>query len=214
MIVCGIDEAGRGSFIGPLVVAGVAVDDSNIRHLGEAGVRDSKSLTPAARERLYHVIRRHSVSCVVRRCLPRTIDNSVLFHGLTDLEIKKMADIIERTPADAYYVDSCYADAARFGERLERLTNVSGIHAHTKADSKFVAVSAASIVAKVVRDRAILNIRRSHPVGSGYPGDRKTARYVRDSYLATGILPDFVRKSWSTACRIVGDQRLCLCTPE
>lgn len=207
MIVCGIDEAGRGSFIGPLVIAGVAIDESHLDALQQAGVADSKVLTPDARLRLYRMILEKSASCVVRRCRPRTIDNSVLFHGLTDLEIIKMADIISHTPADAYYVDSCYSDAAQFGKRLKDVTQQTQIHSHVCADSKFVVVAAASIVAKVLRDKSIQNIQKSHPVGSGYPTDSDTIRYLRKVYFATGVMPPFVRQSWSTMRRVLGDQR-------
>lgn len=207
MIICGIDEAGRGSFIGPLVVAGVAIPDSSIDTLHKAGVRNSKILTPDTRNRLYDTILEHSVSWAVRRCRPRTIDNSVLFHGLTDLEIDKMADIIRHVRADEYYVDSCYANAAQFGNKLAKITKNTHIHSHTKADSRFVVVAAASIIAKVTRDRSIRNIQKNHPVGSGYPSDSKTIQYVRDVYLSTGTVLPFVRKSWSTAHRVLGDQR-------
>lgn len=207
MIVCGIDEAGRGSFIGPMVIAGVAIDESNLDMLHQAGVKDSKMLTAGARRSLYSMILEHSVSHVVRRCHPNTIDNSVLFHGLTDLEITKMTDIIRCTPADAYYVDSCYSDAALFGKRLQDLTQNTHIHSHIDADVKFVVVAAASIIAKVLRDRAIQRIQKSHPVGSGYPADTETVRYVREIYLATGKMPLFVRKSWSTMRRVHMDQR-------
>lgn len=207
MIVCGIDEAGRGSFIGPMVIAGVAIDESRLGVLCQAGVRDSKVLTADARERLYHTVLEHCTSYTVRRCHPSTIDNSVLFHGLTDLEITKMADIIRHISADAYYVDSCYSDAAQFGKRLRDLTRNTHIHSHIDADSKFVVVAAASIIAKVLRDRAIQKIQKKHPVGSGYPADSETIRYVREAYLATGRMPLFVRKSWSTMRRVHGDQR-------
>lgn len=207
MIVCGIDEAGRGSFIGPMVIAGVAIDESYLDILYRAGVRDSKVLTADTRGHLYRTIVKYCTSCVVRRCRPNTIDNSVLFHGLTDLEITKMGDIIRHTPADAYYVDSCYSDAAQFGKRLQDRTQNAHIHSHVDADSKFVVVAAASIVAKVLRDRAIRQIQKNHPVGNGYPTDSETIQYVRKVYLATGRTPLFVRKSWSTMRRIHGDQR-------
>lgn len=208
MIVCGIDEAGRGSFVGPMTIAGVAIDDTKLGALREAGVRDSKTLSPQARERLHDTILENCTSYVVRRVRPHTIDNSVVFHGLSDLELHRMAGIVRTVRADAYYVDSCYADADLFGSKLADMSGSRSVHAYTKADSKYTVVAAASILAKVARDRSISYIRRHHPVGSGYPGDAKTAAYVRDIYRTTGRFPDFARRSWYTACRIAGDDRL------
>ena len=208
MIVCGIDEAGRGSFVGPMAIAGVAVDERDLGTLRDAGVRDSKTLSPHVRERLCHTILENSISHTVRRVRPRTIDNSVVLHGLSDLEIDRMAGIIRDVRADAYYVDSCYADADLFGRRLAEASGRSGVRARTKADSIYTVVAAASILAKVARDRSVSRIRLHHPVGSGYPGDAKTAAYVRGIYRSTGAFPGFARRSWYTACRIAGDERL------
>ena len=149
----------------------------------------------------------NAVSHVVRRVRPRTIDNSVVFHGLSDLEIDRMAGIIRDVMADTYYVDSCYADAGLFGSMLAAKSGNPHVRAYTKADSRYTVVAAASILAKVARDRSIAQIRRRHSVGSGYPGDKKTAAYLRDVYRATGQFPDFARRSWYTACRIAGDER-------
>jgi ribonuclease HII len=68
-------------------------------------------------------------------------------------------------------------------------------------------VSAASILAKVTRDRAIANLAKKHPVGSGYPSDSKTVSFVRDWFLKNGKLPDFVRKSWAPA-KLIASQPL------
>ena len=56
MLICGVDEAGRGSLLGPLVIAGVSVKRSNVKRLSSMGVRDSKKLSPLAREKLYKKI--------------------------------------------------------------------------------------------------------------------------------------------------------------
>lgn len=210
MIVCGIDEAGRGSFVGPMAIAGVALDESRLYKLDEAGVRDSKLLSPRARARLYDIILENSTSCMVRRVRPRTIDNSVVFHGLSTLEMDRMAYIIRHIRADTYYVDSCYADADLFGSMLAKKSGNPHVCAYTKAELRYTVVAAASILAKVARDRSIQHIRRHHPVGSGYPGDKKTAAYIGTVYRATGKFPKFTRSSWYTACRIAGDERLAI----
>ncbi len=208
MIACGIDEAGRGSFIGPLVIAGVAIEETSLPYLYEEGVRDSKVLSPRTRMRLYDTILNVATGYVIKRVRPRTIDNSVLFHGLADLEMERMAAIMAHIFADIYYVDSCYADASLFERRLSRLAGDKRVRAYTKADSQFTVVAAASILAKVSRDKSISSIRRTHHVGSGYPSDSRAADCVAQIYHTTGMFPDFARRSWYTACRIAGDERM------
>lgn len=207
MIVCGIDEAGRGSFVGPMAIAGVAIRKSDVSHLEAEGVQDSKTLTADIRERLYRIILDCAVDYAICWVYPRTIDNSVLFHGLADLELDRMAKIISKVRADRYYVDSCYADEKLFGHKLAALSGCSSIHSHVRADSRFTVVAAASILAKVSRDRSISHIQRQHPVGSGYPSDSTVREYVSGIYQKTGVFPAFVRQSWYTACRIAGEQR-------
>lgn len=207
VILCGIDEAGRGSFIGPMAIAGVTIKESDVPYLDSEGVQDSKVLTPDTRRRLYHTILDCALDCIIYRIYPRIIDNSVLFHGLADLELDRMAKIVSRVQADRYYVDSCYADQDLFGRKLSALSGSDSIHSHVRADSQFTVVAAASILAKVSRDRSVSQIQRHHPVGSGYPSDATVCEYVGMIYQKTGMFPAFVRQSWYTACRIAGRQR-------
>ena len=207
VIICGIDEAGRGSFIGPMAIAGVTIKESDVPYLESEGVQDSKVLTPDTRERLYRIILDCALDYVICRVYPRTIDNSVLFHGLADLELDRMSKIVSAVQADHYYVDSCYADENLFGQKLAALSGCSSIHSHVRADSQFTVVAAASILAKVSRDRSVSHIQRQHPIGSGYPSDPTVREYVSAIYQTTGMFPVFVRQSWYTACRIAGRQQ-------
>ncbi|MDA7960350.1 MAG: ribonuclease HII [Nitrosopumilus sp.] len=190
MDVCGIDEAGRGSMVGPLVVAGVAADRPGLRMLRSMGVRDSKRLSPASRERLYGMIR--SVARVsVSKVPPRSIDASVRRHGLNDLEARYMARVAAALGSRTTYVDACDVDAARFGRRVSELSGLR-IRSHHRADSRFAIVSAASIIAKVERDRAVARLG----LGSGYPSDPVCRRRLARLYAEAGSMPSFARKSW------------------
>ena len=82
MQICGVDEAGRGSMLGPLVVAGITISKSKIKLLKKLGVRDSKKLSPAVRERLYKKIIEIVDDYYVVRIPPRVIDKSVANHSL------------------------------------------------------------------------------------------------------------------------------------
>ena len=206
MIVCGVDDAGRGSMIGPLVVAGVAVGRGGIKRLREIGVRDSKELSAARREEMYGLILGAADGWHASRIGPSTIDRSVARHRLNALEATYMARVISRLGAGAAYIDSCDVDAGRFGRTVSSMVRGGGgrgctVHSHHKADSRFAVVAAASIVAKVVRDREVARIARRHggrdAVGSGYPSDGRTVRFV-GKWIAEsgGTAPPFARSSW------------------
>src|SRR5579863_3892766 len=107
MLVCGVDDAGRGSVIGPLVIAGICVERSKIKHLSDIGVKDSKQLSPNARENLYKKILAIVDDYYVARIPPHVIDQSVKKNELNQLEGKYMAKVIAKLKPDSSYVDSC-----------------------------------------------------------------------------------------------------------
>ncbi|HJT10185.1 MAG TPA: ribonuclease HII [Candidatus Nitrosotalea sp.] len=204
MLVCGVDDAGRGSAIGPLVIAGIRIERNKIKHLSEIGVKDSKQLTPRARENLYKKIIALVDDYYVARISPRIIDQSVQKNQLNHLEGKYMAKVIAKLRPDSAYVDSCDVNPARFGLLISKLSRVDKVHSSHHADRRFPVVSAASIIAKVNRDRAIEKIRKNFDVGSGYPSDPKTMRFIRDSIASDGVPPKFVRKSWKPVKILLG----------
>ena len=195
MQVCGVDEAGRGSMLGPLVVAGITISKSKIKLLKKLGVRDSKKLSPAAREYLYKKIIETVDDYHVIRIPPRVIDKSVANHSLNHLEAKYMARVISKLSPSTAFVDSCDVNSKRFGKEISELTSNTKIRSYHHADSKFVTVSAASILAKVSRDRAIMRLGKNHDIGSGYPSDPKTKMFVKKSLRRNHDMP-FLRKSW------------------
>jgi len=196
MIICGVDDAGRGSVLGPLVIAGVSVERTKIKRLSEIGVKDSKQLSPNAREMLYKKIITIVDDYYVARISPKIIDQSVRKNQLNHLEAKYMAKVISKLRPDSSYVDSCDVNPARFGKEISKLANSGKIYSRHHADSRFVIVSAASIVAKVNRDRAIEKLRQKHDLGSGYPSDSKTMKFIKKWMLDHHEIPKFVRKSW------------------
>jgi ribonuclease HII len=195
MQICGVDEAGRGSMLGPLVIAGITISKSKIKLLKKLGVRDSKKLSPAAREYLYKKIIETVDDYHVIRIPPRVIDKSVANHSLNHLEAKYMARVISKLSPSTAFVDSCDVNSKRFGKEISELTSNTKIRSYHHADSKFVTVSAASILAKVSRDRAIMRLGKNHDIGSGYPSDPKTKMFVKKSLRRNRDMP-FLRKSW------------------
>lgn len=203
MNVCGVDDAGRGSMLGPLVIAGITIQRSKLYTLRKLKVKDSKMLSPKQREILYQKIIDVIDDYHVVRIPPRSIDASVKTHALNHLEAKYMAKVISKLEPDISYVDSCDVNSRRFGREVSLLSDNRKIRSYHHADSRFVIVSAASIIAKVSRDRSILKLRKSHDLGSGYPSDSKTIQFVKSYYNINHKLPSFVRKSWKPTQQII-----------
>lgn len=196
MQICGIDDAGRGSMLGPLVIAGISLDKKNLRKLSSLGVKDSKKLSPKLRESLYKQIIKIVDDYYVAKISPKSIDASVKKHCLNGLEAKYMAKVVSKLNPDTSYVDSCDVNPQRFGKEISRLSGNHKIKSYHHADSRFVVVSAASILAKVTRDRAIAKLRKDYDLGSGYPSDSLTVKFVTKYYKKNHKMPNFVRKSW------------------
>jgi len=212
MLVAGVDEAGRGCIIGPLVVAGVAVKAENLHLLTELGVKDSKLLTIEKREALYPEILKLTENHRVIKILPYQIDKAVFstrtLHKLNRLEAQTMAKIIETLKPDEAYVDAADVIERRFGNHIsEYLTIKTKIISQHKADSTFPVVSAASIIAKVERDGEIENLKTKYgDFGSGYPTDDKTMLFLKQLLDENANYPSCIRKSWKPAKRVKSER--------
>lgn len=143
----GVDEAGRGPLAGPVVAAAVILDDSK-RILGLA---DSKVLTPLQREKLYDKIREKALCCAVGQASVEEIDTLNIFHA-TMLAMKRAVEGLRLKPVKVL-VD---------GNRLPRLDVLS--EAIVGGDAKVKSISAASIIAKVTRDRMLAELHEQFPV--------------------------------------------------
>ena len=208
MQVAGVDDAGRGPIIGPLVVAGVLLDEKDLPKLMDLGVRDSKRLSPDRREELAAEIKHLALKCHVEMLPPAEIDRVVetgkKLHKLNRLEAQTMAKVITILRPDVTYVDASDVLAERFKQHIaENLTFKVQIISEHKADAKYPIVSAASIIAKVERDGALSALQEKHGnMGCGYPTDPNTIKFLERWIRTFGSYPDFVRKSWKPAKRL------------
>jgi ribonuclease HII len=193
---CGVDEAGRGSVMGPLVVGTVFVEDDSI--LRGMGVRDSKKLTPKARERIYAEIVDTVPFWRTVVCSAADIDRFRLEMSLNEIELRMFADATRDSGASQIYADCPDVNESAFQDRLGALCPGAEIIARHKADDTYPVVSAASIVAKVTRDRMIEDIRREFgtDIGSGYPSDHYTMDFIESWIKENGRAPDHTRCSW------------------
>lgn len=199
----------RGSVLGPLVIAGISMRDDQIPGLRRLGVKDSKDLTPSRREVLDSRLRETGAKIAIVRIQPSAIDKTVLrgekYRKLNFLEAKAMAAVIAKLRPSIAFVDASDISCDRFRRQiLEELGFEIPIVSEHKADQTYPIVSAASILAKVERDRCIRSIRRRWgDIGSGYPSDRRTVEFLQKTVSKNGAPPDFVRRSWRTVRRIL-----------
>jgi len=208
MQIAGVDDAGRGSIIGPLAIAGVLLDEKDLPQLTGLGVKDSKCLSPRRREELAPEIKKLALKYYVAMLSPDEIDKVVetgkKLHKLNRLEAQTMAKVIEVLKPDVAYVDASDVLADRFKQHIaENLTFKVQIISEHKADVNYPIVSAASIIAKVERDKAVSALREKHGnMGCGYPTDLNTIKFLEFWITNFGSYPDFVRKSWKPAKRL------------
>jgi ribonuclease HII len=208
MQIAGVDDAGRGAVIGPLTIAGVLFKGRDLPKLADLGVKDSKLLSPRRREHFAVEIKKLALKYHVERLSPAEIDKVVetgrKLHKLNRLEAQAMAKVIAILEPEVAYVDASDVLADRFKEHIEEnLSFKVQIISEHKADSKYLVVAAASILAKVERDRIISELREKHGnIGCGYPTDIKTIKFLERHIKKFGAYPDFVRKSWKPAKRL------------
>jgi ribonuclease HII len=208
MLVAGIDEAGRGCVIGPLVVAGVLVKEENLAALAALGVKDSKLLTARKREAFVPEIVRLAEKHVVFRVSPQDIDRSVesqrRLHKLNRLEAETMARVVTELEPDLAYIDAADVVEKRFGQHiLEASAYKTHIISEHKADRNYPIVSAASILAKVDRDAAVAALRGEFGnFGTGYLTDPRTTAFLKAWLETHDEYPECVRKSWKPAKQV------------
>ena len=207
--VLGLDEAGRGSVLGPLVIGAFAIDADAIPRLLDLGVRDSKLLPADRREKIYAELPGFG-DCRSVHLGPARIDAAVAKHGLNDLELATFAEIVRAVGPAETRADACDPNARRFARTLKAL---SGSEAPVKArhhmDRDDLVVGAASIVAKVERDRAIARLAAEigEPVGSGYPSDPRTMQFLRRWTAARGARgTSWLRQSWDPTKRLMRER--------
>lgn len=211
----GIDEAGRGPVLGPLVVAGVAVEDPSI--LTELGCRDSKMLTPGRREAIDRQLRAHSGVRIEVRSIPADVlDEERKRWTLNEIEVRRFRDIAETWQPGLLFVDAADVDAARFGRLVGRDLPATKVVSEHRADDTYPVVGAASIVAKVARDAAIAELARrlerqlEMPLGSGYASDPFTQSFVRTWHERFGDLPEGARRSWAPMRELLAPRKATL----
>lgn len=205
MKICGIEEAGRGPVMGPMVMAGCTIDAGKVAKLQAIGVKDSKLLTPIQREDMFEKIKEVVDSYEILVLSVADVDAALMSDSLNLnwLEAETSATLINALQPDKAILDcpspnlKAYADYVR-----ERLTKPVELVAEHKADVNYPIVSAASILAKVTRDREIAKMRKEVGVdfGSGYQTDPKTIKFLQENWDKH---PKLFRKTWASYKKVV-----------
>ena len=197
MKILGLDEAGRGCVLGPLVVGGFLADGDDEPRLLAAGADDSKRLSPARRARVRSALDDLGTA-LLHAITPAQIDAG----NINTLEEEAFAILIAQTTPDAVIIDApCNprgipAFKIRLARRLvDADCPVPNLIVEPKADANFPVCGAASIVAKQHRDQAIA---RLGPVGSGYPSDPVTRAWLQGFIRRGAAFPSCVRTRWGT----------------
>lgn len=194
----GIDEAGRGPVLGPLVVACIHGDPQDL----PKGVQDSKTLTPTKRASLHDALTSHPRFTIATRTIPASAINQAHRQGRTldELEEDAFAHLLERTKARSAIVDTVGSNPAAFQRRLTQRVPTCEVTAKKKADETEPLVGAASILAKHERDARMQAIEdhAGEPLGSGYPNDATTRTFLEAWRERTPKPPSFAREAWST----------------
>lgn len=200
MLKAGVDEAGRGPCLGPLVICGVTIDEKDEAKLKALGVKDSKLLSKEEREELYPKIMKIVKDYKFIKIFPEEIDaRDSKYLSLNDLEAVKAAEIINYLKPEKVIVDCPSPNIPAFKNYLLRLIDnkkIDLIPEH-KADFNHVVVGAASVIAKVERDNEIEKIKKELGVefGSGYPSDPVTKKFLSENWEK---YPGLFRKTWET----------------
>jgi len=210
--VLGIDEAGRGPVIGPLIIAGVLIQDGKEAELG--AVKDSKLLVQKKRVELNELIQKNSEFKVIE-ISPKEIDDAVESKGndmnLNWLEAKHSAEIINHFNPDIVVIDCPHPVPKKYEDHLKKLVSKKDIKyiVEHKADVNYPVCSAASIVAKVRREEEMDKIKKIYGnTGPGYPANPLTQKFIKENWNKH---PEIFRHSWSTFKNVAkqkGQQKL------
>ncbi len=195
MKIAGIDEAGKGPVIGPLVVCGVLCEEEEVEALKKLGVKDSKKLSPERRREIAEKLKR-LVKYEVIVISPQELNSKMERMTLNEILKEVCAKIISKLNPDVVFVDSFDVKPERLEDELKQLTGKEVIAMHE--GEREVIVAAASIIAKCLRDEMIEELKRKYgDFGSGYASDEKTRRWIEEQ-IKKGEIPEIVRKKWKT----------------
>jgi len=210
-LVLGIDDAGRGPVIGPMILAGVLLEKKDEAELKKLGVKDSKQLSPRRREFLAQEIKKLAKDYHIVKVSASEIDSLMAKKiNLNKIEAIKAAEIINELTKNfeknldyiEIIIDCPSVNIKAWQDYLLQHIKKEKIkiRCEHKADVKYVVVSAASILAKTTRDAELEKIKQQYKIecGSGYPSDPLCIKFLKTPEAKELAKKGLVRKSWQT----------------
>ena len=229
----GLDEAGRGPVVGSMIIAITLLEKKTIEELKEKNVKDSKQILPKKREMLKKIIEEKAEYYNFIEFKPKDIDealnsksmnlNSLEAKGTAILIKKMIEDLIKKNKKNVIKkikritIDLPSNNEKKYYETIKNFLdektkiilkeNNIKIHLEHKADEKYIEVSAASIIAKVTRDKKILEIKNKikKDIGSGYPSDPKTIAFLKKHEEEE---KKYFRKTWMSYKKLYGEENI------
>lgn len=207
-IICGVEEAGRGPVIGPLVMAAVTIEEKDEMKLKEIGVKDSKLLTPMQREAIFEKIKGTVKKYEIKILSPQDVDDALNDPeiNLNWLEAIHSAKLINKLKPDKAILDCPSTNIEAYNDYVKKLLKVDvELISEHKADVNYLIVGAASILAKVIRDREIEKLKKKYgDIGSGYPSDPTTKAFLEKNWDKH---PEIFRKTWASYKKYVKEKK-------
>jgi len=210
MFIAGIDEAGRGCALGPLVVGIAVIKKENEDSLKEINVRDSKELSEKQRVEIYGLLKERLVEFKSIHIPAQELNELMPSKSLNEIEAMKMAALMNglKNNPELIIVDCPDNVESNFIKRIRNYVDFSHkVKAEHKADQNYLIVGAASIVAKVERDNAIKEFHKKFgDFGSGYSHDEKTINFIKKYVQEKDKLPPMARIHWATNQNILNNK--------
>ncbi len=203
MKIIGMDEAGRGPVLGPMILAAVSMEKEEASLLPTMGIKDSKKIRPQKRKALYQILEGIE-SAEIKYIIfpPSEIDQN----SLTNLYRNGVLELCKKLEGKEIYLDlPCPPKGIpAYLEWFQNRLSPSKVYGMNGGEDRYPIVAAASIVAKVIRDQEMEKIREAwgEDLGSGYPSDPKTRRFLNKLIQTEASLPPFVRSKWKTLQRL------------
>lgn len=204
----GIDEAGRGAVLGPLVIGYCSLTKEQEDFFKKLGVKDSKLLTKQKREEFFKIIQEKCVEYRIIAIPAEELNILMNRYSLNEIEAMKTSEIINTLKKVPFKVILDCPDTVTEKYKTRVINNLINkeeveIVSEHKADLNYISVSCASVLAKVTRDNLIKDL-----IGedlSGYPSDTKTIDFIKNYILENKKIPSFARDKWETIENIIND---------
>ncbi|MBU0929799.1 MAG: ribonuclease HII [Nanoarchaeota archaeon] len=201
VLICGIDESGRGPVIGSLVIVGVLIEEKDVSKLEKIGVKDSKLLTHKKRmflaEKIKKIVKKYKIIEIEPKEIDEAIDGNQSLN-LNWLEAHKTVEIINELKPDKAIIDCPSPNIKKYKDYLIKLLNNKDIELVIEHHAeKHFPVGAASIIAKCIREEEVEKIKKKYNIefGSGYPSDSNTKKFLEENFN-NPELQEIFRKSW------------------